>query len=80
MNDLYGRLVQGMVFFPPPLSSSFPQISGPQQVPKDHVWLLGDNPKESRDSRMYGPVHFNELLMKTTYILWPRFQRVPPKE
>lgn len=25
-------------------------------VPEGHVWLLGDNPDESRDSRVYGPV------------------------
>lgn len=25
-------------------------------IPKGHVWLLGDNPEESIDSRHYGPV------------------------
>jgi len=28
----------------------------PLQVPPGHVWLEGDNPKESLDSRYYGPV------------------------
>jgi hypothetical protein len=26
------------------------------KVPQDHVWLLGDNPFNSHDSRYYGPV------------------------
>jgi inner membrane protease subunit 1 len=26
-------------------------------VPRDHVWLVGDNAAMSRDSRDYGPVH-----------------------
>jgi signal peptidase I len=26
------------------------------QVPRGHVWLLGDNPSNSNDSRYYGPV------------------------
>ena len=26
------------------------------KVPEEHVWLLGDNPSNSNDSRYYGPV------------------------
>lgn len=35
-------------------------ICGPtlMQVPKGHVWLEGDNPSHSRDSRHYGPVPY----------------------
>ena len=25
-------------------------------VPKGHIWIVGDNAAESRDSRLYGPV------------------------
>ncbi|XP_027039257.1 mitochondrial inner membrane protease subunit 1-like isoform X1 [Pocillopora damicornis] len=28
------------------------------EIPKGHLWLLGDNPKYSKDSRDYGPVPY----------------------
>ena len=28
------------------------------KIPKGHVWLLGDNPNYSKDSRDYGPVPY----------------------
>ena len=28
------------------------------KIPKGHLWLLGDNPKYSKDSRDYGPVPY----------------------
>lgn len=31
------------------------------RVPPSNVWLLGDNPSESHDSRHYGPVHVNRI-------------------
>ncbi len=30
-------------------------------VPEGHVWLLGDNLRESRDSRVYGPVSLSSV-------------------
>lgn len=33
-------------------------------VPQGHVWLQGDNPSQSRDSRHYGPVPYNIIKMK----------------
>jgi signal peptidase I len=32
-----------------------------QKVPEGHVWLLGDNPANSHDSRYYGPVPLEKL-------------------
>ncbi|KAJ1920258.1 IMP1 inner mitochondrial membrane peptidase-like [Tieghemiomyces parasiticus] len=32
------------------------KLSPRTQVPPDHVWLLGDNLAQSKDSRFYGPV------------------------
>jgi mitochondrial inner membrane protease subunit 1 len=31
------------------------------QIPVDHIWLLGDNPFNSHDSRHYGPVPMSML-------------------
>lgn len=30
-------------------------------IPLDHVWLLGDNPSNSNDSRYYGPMPVSKL-------------------
>ncbi|KAJ8908512.1 hypothetical protein NDN08_005220 [Rhodosorus marinus] len=40
-------------------------------VPDGHVWLEGDNPKNSRDSRSYGPVPLGLLHGKVIFKLWP---------
>lgn len=33
----------------------------PEKVPEGHVWLLGDNPDMSLDSRTYGPVPLSNI-------------------
>lgn len=38
----------------------YPRV-GVIKVPPDHVWLAGDNPPNSTDSRHYGPVDINLL-------------------
>ncbi|MCO5575033.1 hypothetical protein L7F22_028830 [Adiantum nelumboides] len=40
-------------------------------VPKGHVWLQGDNPSNSRDSRHYGPVPYALLQGKVCLRIWP---------
>jgi hypothetical protein len=42
-----------------------------------HVWLLGDNANESRDSRSYGPVDVKNIKAKVVFQLWPRPIKVP---
>jgi inner membrane protease subunit 1 len=37
------------------------------QVPKGHVWLLGDNIDNSLDSRTYGPVPLGLILGRVCY-------------
>ena len=40
-------------------------------VPRDHVFILGDNRAESRDSRMFGPVPLSEIEGRVLFIYWP---------
>jgi len=49
-------------------------------VPDGHVWLEGDNPKNSRDSRSYGPVPLGLVDGKVIFKLWPpkNFGSLPP--
>ncbi len=35
---------------------------GPEKVPSDHVYLMGDNRSNSKDSRVFGPVSEGDLL------------------
>lgn len=40
-------------------------------VPDDHVWLEGDNPRQSSDSRDYGPVPICLVRGKVWARFWP---------
>ncbi|KAF5193174.1 Valencene synthase [Thalictrum thalictroides] len=40
-------------------------------VPKGHVWVQGDNPYNSKDSRYFGPVPYGLLEGKLFYRIWP---------
>jgi hypothetical protein len=38
-------------------------------VPPEHVWLLGDNPNKSRDSRSYGAIPQSAVIAKVNSLL-----------
>ena len=40
-------------------------------VPPDHIFILGDNRPESRDSRMFGPVPLSEIEGRVFFVYWP---------
>jgi len=40
-------------------------------LPKGRVWLEGDNPSNSTDSRAYGPVPYAMLKGRVFFKLWP---------
>lgn len=45
--------------------------SPPLVVPKDSVFVLGDNRAESDDSRLFGPVPRVSILGKALFVIWP---------
>ena len=51
---------------------------GPQTVPADRLFLLGDNRNESLDSREFGCIHLGDVVGSVTYVFapagsWSRF-------
>lgn len=43
----------------------------PVKVPEQHFYVLGDNSKDSRDSRYWGFVPKKNLIGKASFIWWP---------
>lgn len=44
-------------------------------VPKGMVWVEGDNPLYSIDSRHYGPISMDSIVGKVVYRIWPRHEQ-----
>ena len=48
-----------------------PDTHGPQKIPPDHYFMMGDNRRSSCDSRRWGTVSRSELIGKVIAIYWP---------
>lgn len=44
---------------------------GPETVPEDHVFVMGDNRGSSLDSRSFGPVPESEVIGQAVLRIWP---------
>ncbi|OII71694.1 uncharacterized protein cubi_01308 [Cryptosporidium ubiquitum] len=41
------------------------------KIPPNYFWIQGDNFKNSRDSRNYGPIHESMIIGRVVFKLWP---------
>ena len=46
-------------------------ISYPYTVPKDCIWVMGDNRTNSKDSRYFGAVPVSEVTSHAVWTIWP---------
>jgi inner membrane protease subunit 1 len=46
------------------------------EVPKGHIWLQGDNPIQSLDSRTYGPVPIALVKGRVLFQIWPSLKSI----
>jgi signal peptidase I len=67
-----GRVyINGALLDEPYLPALRQPTYGPQQVPPGHVFVMGDNRLDSRDSRAFGPVPVGEIIGRARFSYWP---------
>jgi signal peptidase I len=75
-----GRVyIDGQALPEPYLDQSTPGGSRTWIVPPFHVFVMGDNRSNSRDSRYFGPVPTDSILGHAVFRYWPLDQLGPPR-
>jgi signal peptidase I len=44
---------------------------GPEKIPPDHYFMLGDNRQYSKDSTFFGPIARKDLIGRAFMRIWP---------
>jgi len=63
--------INGQGLVEPYLASSTQRDFGPVHVSQDHVFVMGDNRNNSRDSRVIGSIALKEVEAKAWISIWP---------
>lgn len=63
--------INGAALAEPYLAETHQRDYGPFQVPEGHIFVMGDNRNNSRDSRSIGPVAINHVLARAWARIWP---------
>ncbi len=66
-------LVNGEPQNEPYVNGQFPDASffGPTVIPEGHIFAMGDNRSNSRDSRFFGPVPVENIEGEAFVVFWP---------
>jgi signal peptidase I len=61
----------GCHFLDEPYKSSQQDDFGPQQIPDDRYFMMGDNRADSDDSRNWGPITRDQIIGRAFMTYWP---------